>query len=81
MERFCDHTQCEGCSGEFLCHCLKVTEEMLVEAVNRFGLQTLNDVRRHTGAGDGCTACHRQIRRVLLEAAQPSSSSPICSVK
>jgi bacterioferritin-associated ferredoxin len=49
--------------------------------VARFGLQTIEEVRRHTGAGDGCTACHHRIRQVIQEASQASSSSPIFSVR
>jgi bacterioferritin-associated ferredoxin len=63
-----------------VCHCLQVTETMLTEAIGRFSLQTIDEVRRHIGAGDGCTACHYRIR-LFLEAAQASSSSPICSVR
>lgn len=81
MDSFCSHNTCDNCPAQYVCHCLKVTEEMLIEAMARFGLQTLHEVRQHTGAGDGCTACHRRIRQVLQEAAQASSSSPICSVK
>ncbi len=80
MDGFCSH-HCEGCPGEFVCHCLRVTEEALTDAITRFGLQTLNDVRQATGAGDGCTACHHRIRQVLREVAQSSSSEPICSVR
>src|SRR5436190_8953721 len=77
----CSHESCDGCSVQHVCYCLKITEEVLTEAVTRFGLQTLDEVRRLTGAGDGCTACHQRIRQLLEEAAQPSSSSPIFSVR
>ena len=67
------------------CHCLQVTEEALLDAIAVFGIDSLADARRHTGAGDGCTACHRKIRRYIeqsrrveLAQASPSSSpSPI----
>ena len=46
------------------------------------GLRTVKDVRQHTGAGDGCTACHRTIRQYLeqhctAEAQSASSAVPI----
>lgn len=81
MDSLCPFDSCQNCPAEFLCHCLRVTEEMLTEAVERYGLRTLNDVRRHTGAGEGCTACHRKIRMHLEVIHQSSSSDPICSVR
>ena len=74
---------CTGCPGRVLCHCLQITEEAVVEAASLFGLTTVKEVRERTGAGDGCTACHRRIRLVLQEmrvereAQSPSSPSPI----
>jgi bacterioferritin-associated ferredoxin len=48
-------------------------------------IQTVKDIRQHTGAGDGCTACLKQLRRYLeLRTVQSASSSlvePICSVR
>jgi NAD(P)H-nitrite reductase large subunit len=44
---------------------LQVTEGMLVQAVTTLELRTVADVRRCTGAGDGCTACHRRIKQYL----------------
>jgi bacterioferritin-associated ferredoxin len=82
MNNCCNHGSCGECLEEYVCHCLKVTEEQIVESAVRFGLQTLDEVRRHTGAGDGCTACHRRIRQYLQELNQPSaSSSPIFSAR
>jgi bacterioferritin-associated ferredoxin len=76
-----DH-DCQGCSGRLLCRCLQITEEAVAEAVSLFGLTTVKEVRERTGAGDGCTACHRRIRLVLQQVradqqlAQSPSSSP-----
>jgi NifU-like protein len=83
MENCCHRQDCEACPAEFLCHCLRVTKEVVAEAVTRLGLQTLHEVRNHTGAGEGCTACHRRIRQAIQEVVQssPSSSPPICSVR
>ncbi len=60
----CDGTQCAGCSGEYVCHCLKVTEEMVLEAV-ACGAESVAELRRQTGAGDGCTACHRRLNDLI----------------
>jgi bacterioferritin-associated ferredoxin len=76
---------CSGCSGRLVCPCLGVTEEELLSALEREEVQTVKDIRRETGAGDGCTACHKLLRGYLeRRAAQspPSSSAePICSVR
>lgn len=78
--RGCD--RCHDCLGQYVCHCLRVKEEDLARAVVRFGLTTLDEVRAHTGAGDGCTACHRRVRQYLAEISQPSpSSSPSFSLR
>ena len=73
---------CDACPGRLLCHCLQITEEAVAEAASLFGLTTVKEVRQRTGAGDGCTACHRRIRLVLQtvraeQQAQSPSSSPI----
>jgi NAD(P)H-nitrite reductase large subunit len=70
------------CPSKVVCHCLGVTEEALIEAITSLGLETLQQVRHCTGAGDGCTSCHAAIRQ-YLERYSPSSSSalPICSVR
>ena len=59
----CDH--CTVCDGRYICHCLRITEEAVVQAVTRFALQTVDEVRVVTGAGSGCTACHYRIRQVI----------------
>src|SRR5438552_2134910 len=56
-----------GCPDTMVCHCLQVTEATLVDALENQRIRTLRDVIVCTGAGDGCTACHRRIRRYLEE--------------
>jgi NAD(P)H-nitrite reductase large subunit len=51
----------------YICHCLHVTEEDLLEALTRCELRNLQDVKHTTGAGDGCTACHRRILSYLRQ--------------
>lgn len=95
MDAFFDtnRASCSDCSScprdtvsKVICHCLQVSEDTLLEALATFDLATVKDVRHHTGAGDGCTACHRTIRRYIeqhqrrtleLQLVQSSSPSPI----
>jgi bacterioferritin-associated ferredoxin len=61
---------------------LQVTESEVVTAITALEVRTLREVRRHTGAGDGCNGCHRRLRQLLdRHAYSASSSEPICSVK
>jgi bacterioferritin-associated ferredoxin len=72
--------------SRFVCHCLQVTEEAVLQAIATFDITTIKELRHYTGAGDGCTACHRRLQkyleparqmRPLVQASPPSSSSPI----
>jgi bacterioferritin-associated ferredoxin len=74
----CDTCLAEG--GPVVCRCLGITEDELVSALVTLELRTLRDVRRNTGAGTGCTACHRRIQ-LCLDAYSPSSSPDICSAR
>ncbi len=56
---------CAGCPDRIVCHCLKVTEEAIANAVQTLGLRSVRDVRSATGAGDGCTCCHGEIRELI----------------
>jgi bacterioferritin-associated ferredoxin len=77
MNRTCDGTHCEGCPGRVVCRCLQVTEEAIVQAVTTFSLTTVQEIRKFTGAGDGCTCCHARLSQLLAQAQSPA----ICSVK
>ncbi len=82
MDSICTRNDCGSCPGQYVCHCLRITEDEVVGAVTRLGLRTLDELARHTGAGAGCTACHRGLRLLLELTAQASSSpSPICSLR
>jgi bacterioferritin-associated ferredoxin len=74
-----DCGSCMALGGPVVCHCLGVTEEQLVSAVVSSDMRTLMEVRRQTGAGTGCNACHRRIN-LLLES-YSSSSAEICSAR
>jgi len=59
------------CAFRYVCRCLQVTEEVLANAFARGDIRTLRDIRRHTGAGDGCMACHRRLAAYLERQAVP----------
>ncbi|MEX0702887.1 MAG: (2Fe-2S)-binding protein [Planctomycetales bacterium] len=50
-----------------LCHCLQISESEVRDAIGIGGCCSLQDVRNCTGAGTGCTACHRRIVELLRE--------------
>ena len=50
-----------------LCHCLGISEGEVREAIVEHELQTVRGVAKICGAGGGCTACHRHIKRLLNE--------------
>jgi bacterioferritin-associated ferredoxin len=47
-----------------VCQCERVTERRVTRAV-RDGAQSLRDVSRETGAGQGCGGCVSSLRRIL----------------
>jgi bacterioferritin-associated ferredoxin len=54
-----------SCADRIVCRCLKVTEESIITAIQTHGARTIRELRTVTGAGDGCTCCHRQVRELL----------------
>jgi len=50
-----------------ICRCLQVRESAIVEAVQTGGCGSLCQVACATGAGSGCTACHRKLRQYFAE--------------
>jgi bacterioferritin-associated ferredoxin len=65
MNGTCSIDRCDTCPGRVVCRCLQVTEDEIVTVISGLGLRNLHDVRRATGAGDGCTCCHEEIRKQL----------------
>jgi bacterioferritin-associated ferredoxin len=55
------------CRLRYVCHCLQVTDAVLREAFASRDIRTLKDLRRHTGAGDGCMACHARLTGYLRQ--------------
>ena len=54
-----------SCPDRVVCRCLKVAEAHIVEAIVTLGLRTVKEVRHATGAGDGCTCCHRELHALI----------------
>lgn len=48
-----------------VCRCLMVRESAIVNAVSLAGAETIKEVRSLTGAGAGCTCCHRRINELI----------------
>lgn len=63
-------------AGEtIVCHCLQVTQSSIVEAVRDGGARSLCELARQTGAGSGCTSCHRRLRAYLNERREAAPTS------
>ncbi len=65
MNATCSFENCETCPARVVCRCLQVTEDEVVTMIAALGLRTVHEVRSITGAGDGCTCCHDEIRKQL----------------
>jgi bacterioferritin-associated ferredoxin len=50
-----------------LCHCLRVSETAVRECVADGELACVRDVTKACGAGGGCMACHRHLKRIIAE--------------
>jgi bacterioferritin-associated ferredoxin len=77
----CCNRERPACRERFVCRCLQVTETDIFEALSTGLVNDVRDIRRHTGAGDGCTACHHLLKKYVELRSYSSSASPICSVK
>jgi NifU-like protein len=78
----CSESPCKAAvsCGRMVCHCLGITEATIVDTIVTLGLRNVKEVRSHTGAGDGCTACHQALKQ-LLEIHSSSSPEYICSAR
>jgi len=65
MNATCSMDRCDTCPIRVVCRCLQVTEDEVATTIAALGLQTVKEVRQATGAGDGCTCCHAEIRKQL----------------
>lgn len=60
--------------SSYLCHCLQVTEDDVLNVVTHGKAQSISDVVACTGAGQGCTACIWRIQQ-WLDRTSPSAKS------
>ena len=74
MEACTTRSDCIGCPARMVCHCLQITEDVVLTALETLNIRSVSDLRQHTGAGEGCTACHRRLRQYLEQAAQTAGS-------
>ncbi len=51
--------------AEVVCRCLDVTDVEILASIETLGAESVKEVGRCTGAGQGCTVCHRTIRALL----------------
>jgi bacterioferritin-associated ferredoxin len=77
MESCCQ--SCRDVAEQFVCRCLRVSETTVIDALTTQPIRNLKELRLATGAGDGCTCCHRRLQQYIDEYAY--SDSPICSVR
>ena len=60
-----EKTTSTGCRTDVICRCLGVTSEEIDSAVSVFNAESVQDLKQQTGAGSGCTACHRMLKHIL----------------
>lgn len=65
MLHFCTQEDCQACPSRVVCHCLGITEDRIVETLQTLEIRSIKDLRGATGAGDGCTCCHDELREYL----------------
>ena len=63
-----------SCPDRVVCRCLKVTEQAVITAIATLGVRTVKELRQATGAGGGCTCCHKELR-VYLEVYAPRAAA------
>jgi bacterioferritin-associated ferredoxin len=69
-----------SCPDRVVCRCLRVTEEVVIDAIVTLGLRTVTEIRQVTAAGTGCNCCHKELAAYVAVYAS-SSSEPICSAR
>ncbi len=74
-----DCGSCLEAGGPVVCHCLGIREDEIVSTLITLKLRSIREVRRQTGAGAGCSCCHRKLQNYI----DTYSSSPleICSAR
>ena len=70
----CARSGDRNCSRRIVCGCRQVTEEEVVRAITTLNLRTLEQVCRHTNAGNGCGCCHKRLSKHLIQRERAVSS-------
>ena len=60
-----------------ICRCLQVRESTIVRAVENGGARSLCQIACATGAGGGCTACHRKLRQYFAKKPHPANEAVV----
>lgn len=55
----------ESSTDKMVCYCYGLRESDIRQSVQLHGCQELSAIMSCSGAGTGCTACHRRIQDVL----------------
>lgn len=50
---------------KLICHCYSVSEAEILHAIEHDEARTVEEITGQTCAGNGCTACHFRIQRLL----------------
>jgi bacterioferritin-associated ferredoxin len=61
-----------------VCHCFRVSEAVIRNAIDILGSSSVREVSAQTGAGAGCTACHCRIKRMLAGESATCSPFTVC---
>jgi NifU-like protein len=61
-----------------VCHCFRVSEVVIRDAIDILGSSSVGEVTAHTGAGAGCTACHCRIKRMLAGESATCNPFAVC---
>lgn len=73
------HVSQEGChdvaTDTFICRCLRITESEIHEVADTKCEISVREITRQTGAGAGCTACHKLIRALLAARKQQRAAN------
>jgi NAD(P)H-nitrite reductase large subunit len=65
----------ETANDKMVCYCYGLRESDIQQTVQLHGCQELKAVMSCSGAGTGCTACHRRIQAVMNKQASETYSS------
>lgn len=65
MQAHCTPEDCSTCPGKVVCRCLQITEDKLIDVLTSRPIAHLNELRKITGAGEGCTCCHETLKEYV----------------